>query len=37
MLFRSDTLHATDRMSFRDGYENRRVSLTFLYGKPGDF
>ena len=37
MLFRCDTLHATDRMSFREGYENRRVSLTFLYGKPGDF
>lgn len=35
MLFRSDVLHKSDRMRFAAGYENRRVSLTFLYGHPG--
>ncbi|MFT5173805.1 MAG: tetratricopeptide (TPR) repeat protein [Gammaproteobacteria bacterium] len=35
MLFRSDVLHKSDRMHFAPDYENRRVSLTFLYGHPG--
>jgi Tfp pilus assembly protein PilF len=35
MLFRSDVLHKSDRMRFAQGYENRRVSITFLYGHPG--
>lgn len=34
ILFRSDVLHKSDRMRFAEGYENRRVSVTFLYGRP---
>lgn len=33
VIFNSDLFHETDRISFREGYENRRVNITFLYGK----
>lgn len=36
VLFHADQLHASDRMHFREDYPSRRVSVTFLYGKPGD-
>ncbi len=32
VIFDSDLLHETDKLSFRDGYENRRVNMTLLYG-----
>lgn len=32
VIFDSDLFHETDRMSFADGYENRRINITFLYG-----
>lgn len=36
ILFPSDVLHRTDRARFRDGYVHRRVSVTLLFGRPGD-
>jgi hypothetical protein len=35
MFFRSNVLHKTHRVNFKDAYPHRRVSITFLYGKPG--
>jgi hypothetical protein len=35
MMFRSNVLHKTHCLKFRDAYPHRRVSMTFLYGKPG--
>ncbi len=35
MMFRSNVLHKTHRLKFRDAYPHRRVSITFLYGKSG--
>ncbi len=35
MMFRCKLLHKTHRLKFKDGYPRRRVSITFLYGKPG--
>lgn len=32
VIFDSDLFHATDALNFRPGYENRRVSITMLYG-----
>jgi tetratricopeptide (TPR) repeat protein len=36
VIFNSDLFHATDRISFKEGYENRRVNITLLYGRRGD-
>jgi cytochrome c-type biogenesis protein CcmH/NrfG len=33
VVFDSDLFHATDRPVFREGYTNRRVNITFLYGQ----
>jgi Tfp pilus assembly protein PilF len=33
VIFNSDLFHETDRIAFKDGYENRRVNITLLYGK----
>ena len=32
VIFDSDLFHATDRPQFRDGYLNRRINITLLYG-----
>jgi len=32
VIFDSDLFHATPALRFREGYENRRVNVTFLYG-----
>jgi hypothetical protein len=32
VIFDSDLFHATDRPLFREGYLNRRVNVTLLYG-----
>lgn len=32
VIFNSNLFHETDRIAFRDGYENRRVNITLLYG-----
>lgn len=31
-IFNSDLFHETDRISFAEGYENRRINITLLYG-----
>jgi tetratricopeptide (TPR) repeat protein len=36
LVFHSDVLHRTDRVCFRDDHGSRRVSITYLYGRPGD-
>jgi tetratricopeptide (TPR) repeat protein len=33
VIFDSDLFHATDEIDFREGYENRRVNVTMLYGR----
>ncbi len=33
VLFDSLILHGTDRFNFKDGYENRRLNVTLLYGR----
>jgi tetratricopeptide (TPR) repeat protein len=32
VIFDSDLFHATDRPQFREGYRNRRINITLLYG-----
>jgi tetratricopeptide (TPR) repeat protein len=32
-IFNSDLIHRTDDIRFREGYENRRINVTFLYGE----
>ncbi len=32
VIFDSDLFHETDRLSFREGYLNRRLNITLLYG-----
>ena len=34
-IFDSELLHKTDTIRFRDGYENRRINITLLYGERG--
>jgi hypothetical protein len=33
VLFNSDLFHSTDEISFREGYENRRINITLLFGQ----
>jgi hypothetical protein len=33
IIFNSDLFHATAPVNFRDGYENRRLNVTMLFGK----
>jgi hypothetical protein len=32
VMFDSDLFHATDQPRFREGYLNRRINITLLYG-----
>ena len=32
VIFDSDLFHETDRITFKDGYTNRRINITMLYG-----
>ena len=32
LIFNSDLFHESDRCFFRDGYDSRRINITFLYG-----
>ena len=32
VIFNSDLFHATDSLNFRDGFENRRINITMLFG-----
>ncbi|HEX4634771.1 MAG TPA: tetratricopeptide repeat protein [Rhizomicrobium sp.] len=33
VVFASNLFHETDRMHFKDGYANRRINITMLYGR----
>ena len=33
VIFDSDLFHETDRLSFQEGYQNRRINVTLLYGE----
>ena len=33
VIFDSDLFHASDRIDFKEGYENRRINVTMLYGR----
>ena len=33
VVFSSDLFHETDRMHFKEGYTNRRINITMLYGR----
>ena len=35
-IFNSDLFHKTGEIRFREGYENRRINITMLFGKRGD-
>lgn len=35
VIFDSDLFHETDRIDFKEGYLNRRINVTFLYGRRG--
>jgi hypothetical protein len=35
VIFDSDLFHETDRIAFKEGYLNRRINITMLYGKRG--
>ena len=32
VLFNSDYFHETDKINFKDGYESRRINITYLFG-----
>ena len=33
VIFNSDLFHKTDEITFKEGYTNRRINITMLYGK----
>jgi tetratricopeptide (TPR) repeat protein len=33
VLFNSTLFHETDKIHFKEGYENRRINITYLFGK----
>ena len=35
VIFNSNLFHETDSIKFKDGYENRRINVTMLFGKRG--
>lgn len=35
VIFNSDLFHETGEINFKDGYENRRINITMLFGKRG--
>ena len=37
VIFDSDLFHETDKIAFHDGYENRRINVTMLYGRRAFF
>ncbi len=34
-IFNSDVVHRTAELNFKDGYSNRRINITMMYGEPG--
>jgi len=35
VIFNSNLFHETDNIKFKDGYENRRINVTMLFGDRG--
>ena len=35
VIFNSNLFHETDNIEFQEGYENRRINGTMLFGKRG--
>ena len=35
VIFNSNLFHETDKINFKEGYENRRINVTMLFGKRG--
>jgi len=35
VLFNSNLIHETDKYEFKEGYENRRINVTMLFGRRG--
>ena len=35
VIFNSNLFHETDKIEFKEGYENRRINVTMLFGKRG--
>jgi hypothetical protein len=35
VIFNSELFHKSDSIRFKDGYENRRINVTMLYGERG--
>ena len=35
VLFNSNLIHETDKFEFKEGYENRRINITMLFGERG--
>jgi hypothetical protein len=33
VIFNSDLFHETDTINFKEGYENRRINVTMLFGR----
>ena len=33
VLFNSSLWHETDKIEFKEGYENRRINITMLFGR----
>lgn len=36
VIFNSNLFHETDQIDFKDGYENRRINVTMLFGRRDD-
>ena len=35
VLFKSNLFHKSEKIDFKDGFENRRINITMLFGKYG--
>jgi hypothetical protein len=35
VIFNSNLIHETDKFEFKEGYENRRINVTMLFGERG--
>ena len=35
VLFKSNLFHKSEQIDFKDGFENRRINITMLFGKYG--
>ena len=36
VIFNSNLIHETNRFEFKEGYENRRINVTMLFGRRED-